>query len=170
VSRVSERHAAHPLLRELEELIASREEPPRSERLTHFARVLLGRTLHERLRTFDLEELYRQTAGLYDFADARGLEPIAVRAVESPPAGSAVEVNVPDAPFLVDTVRAAVQGAGYNVRLLLHPIVSVERDADGRIVRIADAREAGGRESVMRLELERHLGHEEADALVAAVR
>ncbi|MDX6537028.1 MAG: glutamate dehydrogenase, partial [Gaiellales bacterium] len=170
MSRVSERHAAHPLLRELEELIASREEPPRSERLTQFARVLLGRTLHERLRTFDLAELSRQTAGLYDFVDARGLEPIAVRVVESPPAGTAVEVNVPDAPFLVDTVRAAVQGAGYNVRLLLHPIVAVERDAAGRIVRVADAREASGRESVMRLELERHLGQEEGEALVAAVR
>ena len=84
---MSERHAAHPLLGELEELIASRESPPRSERLIYFARVLLGRTLHERLRTFDLEELYRQTCGLYDFADARGLQPIAVRMVESPPAG-----------------------------------------------------------------------------------
>ena len=167
---VSDRHAAHPLLGELEELIASRESPPRSERLTYFARVLLGRTLHERLRTFDLEELYRQTCGLYDFADARGLQPIAVRMVESPPAGSALEVNLPDGPFLVDTVRAAVQGAGHGVRLLLHPIVGVERDAEGRIVRITDAREASGRESVMRLELERHLAREEGDALVAAVR
>jgi glutamate dehydrogenase len=167
---VSERHAAHPLLSELEELIANRETPPRSERLTQFARMLLGRTLHERLRTFDLEELYRQTAGLYDFADARGLQPIAVRVVESPPAGTAVEVNVPDAPFLVDTVRAAVQGAGYNVRLLLHPIVGVERDVGGHILRVADARGASGRESVMRLELERHLAREEGEALVAAVR
>ena len=154
---VSERHAAHPLLGELEELIASRETPPRSEHLICFARVLLGRTLHERLRTFDPEELYRQTSGLYDFADARGLQPIAVRMVESPPAGSALEVNLPDAPFLVDTVRAAVQGAGHSVRLLLHPIVGVERDAEGHITRIADARETSGRESVMRLELERHL-------------
>jgi len=170
VRAVSERHAAHPLLGELEELIASRESPPRDERLASFARVLLGRTLHERLRTFDLEELYRQTVGLYDFADARGLEPIAVRAVESPPAGTALEVNVPDAPFLVDTVRAAVQGAGYTVRLLLHPIVGVERDAEGRIVRIADARGASGRESVMRVELERHLAREEGEALVPAVR
>ncbi|MDP9259338.1 MAG: NAD-glutamate dehydrogenase [Actinomycetota bacterium] len=167
---MSERHAAHPLLGELEELIASRESPPRDERLTSFARVLLGRTLHERLRTFDLEELYRQTAGLYDFADARGLQPIAVRVVESPPAGTALEVNVPDAPFLVDTVRAAVQGAGHTVRLLLHPIVGVERDAEGRIARIADARGASGRESVMRVELERHLAREEGEVLVAAVR
>ncbi|HET6175055.1 MAG TPA: NAD-glutamate dehydrogenase [Gaiellales bacterium] len=167
---MSERHAAHPLLRELEELIARQESAPRSERLTAFARVLLGRTLHERLRTFELEELYRQTAGLYDFAGARGLEPIAVRIVESPPAGTALEVNVPDAPFLVDTVRAAVQGAGHGVRLLLHPIVGMERDADGRIVRVGDARDASGRESVMRVELERHLASEEGEALVAAVR
>ena len=90
--------------------------------------------------------------------------------VESPPAGSALEVNLPDAPFLVDTVRAAVQGAGHSVRLLLHPIVGVERDAEGRITRIADAREASGRESVMRLELDRQLDREEGEALVSAVR
>jgi glutamate dehydrogenase len=170
VSRVSERHAAHPLLGKLEELIASRESAPRSERLISFVRVLLGRTLRERLRTFELDELARQTAGLFDFADARGLASMAVRVVDSPPAGTALEVNVPDAPFLVDTVRAAVQGAGQGVRLLLHPILGIERDADGRIVRVADARGAIGRESVMRLELDRQLTPEEGEALVAAVR
>ncbi|MDX6540715.1 MAG: glutamate dehydrogenase [Gaiellales bacterium] len=167
---VSERHAAHPLLGELEELIASRESPPRSERLISFVRVLLGRTLRERLRTFDLDELLRQASGLYDFADARGLEPIAVRIVDSPPAGTALELNVPDAPFLVDTVRAAVQSAGDDVRLLLHPIVGIERDAGGRIAHVSDARAASGRESIMRLELDRLLTHEEGEALVAAVR
>jgi glutamate dehydrogenase len=167
---VSERHAAHPLLGELEELIASRERPPRSERLINFVRVLLGRTLRERLRTFDLDELLRQSSGLYDFADARGLEPMTVRVLDSPPAGSALELNVPDAPFLVDTVRAAVQGAGYSVRLLLHPIVGIERAADGRIARVSDARDASGRESIMRLELDRPLTAEEGEVLVAAVR
>ena len=170
MSRVSERHAAHPLLGELEELIASRESAPRSERLISFARVLLGRTLHERLRTFELDELARQTAGLFDFADARRLAPMAVRVIDSPPAGTALELDVPDAPFLVDTVRAAVQGAGHGVRLLLHPIVGIERDAEGRIVHVADARGAIGRESVMRLELDRRLTPEEGEALVAAVR
>jgi glutamate dehydrogenase len=170
VSRVSERHAAHPLLGELEELIASSESAPRSERLIGFARVLLGRTLRERLRTFDLDELARQTSGLFDFVDSRGLEPMAVRVIDSPPAGTALEVDVPDAPFLVDTVRAAVGGAGHGVRLLLHPIIGIERDAEGHIVRVADAREVAGRESVMRVELDRRLTSGEGEALVAAVR
>ena len=56
------------------------------------------------------------------------------------------------------------------MRLLLHPIVGVERDAEGRIVHVGDARAASGRESVMRVELERHLAREEGEALVAAVR
>ncbi len=76
---------------------------------------------------------------------------------------------MPDAPFLVDTVRAAVQGAGHRVRLLLHPIVGFERDPEGRIVRVTDARESGGRESVMRVELERPLTPDEGQALVATV-
>jgi glutamate dehydrogenase len=170
VSGVSERHAAHPLLRELEELIDRSESAPRSGRLINFVRVLLGRTLRERLRTFDLDELYRQASGLYDFADARGLQPMTVRTIESPPAGTALELNVPDAPFLVDTVRAAVEAAGYSVRLLLHPIVGIERDASGRIVRVSDARETGGRESIMRLELDRELSTDERAALEAVVR
>jgi glutamate dehydrogenase len=170
VSRVSERHAAHPLLGELEELIASCESAPRSELLISFARVLLGRTLRERLRTFDLDELYRQTSALFDFADSRALAPMAVRVIDSPPAGTALELNVPDAPFLVDTVRAAVQGAGHSVRLLLHPIVGIERDAEGRIARVTDARASAGRESVMRLELDRRLTPKEGEAMVTAVR
>src|SRR5215218_10246925 len=72
VSRVSDRHAAHPLLRDLEAAIGAREPGPRGERLAGLGRALLARTLHERLRTFDLEEVYRQVAELYDFADARG--------------------------------------------------------------------------------------------------
>ena len=92
-----------------------------------------------------------------------------MRIIDSPPAGTALELNVADAPFLVDTVRVAVQGAGHRVRLLLHPIVGIERDAEGRIARVTDARESGGRESVMRLELERQLAPEEGEALVAIV-
>src|SRR3954452_24139752 len=95
---------------------------------------------------------------------------MAVRVIDSPPTGTALELNVPDAPFLVDTVRAAVQGAGYDVRLLLHAIVGIARDAEGRIARVTDAREASGRESIMRLELDRPLTTDEGEQLVAAVR
>ena len=55
------------------------------------------------------------------------------------------------------------------MRLLLHPIVGFERDPEGRIVRVTDARESGGREWTMRVELERPLTPDEGQALVATV-
>ena len=112
---------------ELEELIASRESSPRSERLISFARILLGRTLRERL--LDVRPggaLPARPPVLYDFADERGLATtMAVRVIHSPPAGGmgVIELNVPDAPFLVDTVRAAVKGARRRRPPAPHPIV-----------------------------------------------
>ena len=57
-----------------------------------------------------------------------------MRVIDSPPDGTAVEVNVGDAPFLVDTVREAINAQGSTIRLLLHPVVGVRRDA-GRLDR-----------------------------------
>ncbi len=77
--------------------------------------------------------------GAFEFASARGAEPIAVRAFtptleehgyELP--GSVVETNTEDWPFLVDSVSAELRARGLGIHRVLHPIVGVERDADGR--------------------------------------
>ncbi len=44
-----------------------------------------------------------------------------------------VEVLNDDMPFLVDSVIGEVQARGFNVRLVLHPILKVSRDGDGRL-------------------------------------
>ena len=42
--------------------------------------------------------------------------------------GSVVDVNVEDAPFLVDTVTAELHTHGLQVRVVVHPVIGIERD------------------------------------------
>ncbi len=66
-----------------------------------------------------------------------------------------------DMPFLVDSIAAAVAAHGLAINRLVHPVVPVCRDGDGRLTAILDDDAAGGRrESMVYLETER------GDALV----
>ena len=47
-----------------------------------------------------------------------------------------IETALADRPFIVDTVRELLQADGGDPPLL-HPIIGVERDANGRLRRIA---------------------------------
>src|SRR4051812_16443290 len=95
------------------------------------------------------EALCGEIVGLFEFASARGDEPIAVRAFnptadehgyETP--GSVVETNTEDWPFLVDSVSAALRARGLGIQRLLHPILGVERGPDGAISGVLHPREA----------------------------
>jgi glutamate dehydrogenase len=59
------------------------------------------------------------------------------------------EIVTDDMPFLVDSALAALARRGRTVRQLLHPIVPVSRDADGRLLSLGE----GARESMMRITL-----------------
>ncbi|MBS1699194.1 MAG: NAD-glutamate dehydrogenase [Actinobacteria bacterium] len=74
-----------------------------------------------------------------------------------------VQICTDDAPFLVDSVAAAVADAGLTVHLLAHPVVTVRRD-DGR--RLLEIGGVGGRsESWMHLETDRIPTAEQRDEL-----
>lgn len=47
-----------------------------------------------------------------------------------------VDICTPDAPFLVDSVTAAVARHGLAVHLLLHPVISVRRDEAGSLLEL----------------------------------
>ena len=78
--------------------------------------------------------------------------------------GSVVETNCEDSPFLVDSVSEELTARGLEIRLVIHPVIGTERDADGRIAQVLHAREAPVRESVMHFEVGRHLAPERAAA------
>ena len=123
------------------------------------------------------EALCGEIVGLFEFASARGEQPIAVRAFtptveehgyETP--GSVVETNTEDWPFLVDSVSAELRARGLRIQRVLHPIVGIERDADGGIGAVLHPREASRRESVMHFDLDRRLTGEELEELAEALR
>ena len=43
-------------------------------------------------------------------------------------AGTVVEANIEDAPFLIDTVSEELRPHGLQVRSVVHPVLGVERD------------------------------------------
>ena len=115
--------------------------------------------------------------GAFEFASSTRDEPVAVRAFNPTlaehgyePLGSVVETNTDDWPFLVDSMSAALEAHRLEVVRLLHPVVGVERDGDGRITSVGRARDAAHRESVMHFDLARRLNDEQLEEVEHAVR
>src|SRR5215212_6724294 len=69
-----------------------------------------------------------------------------------------LEIVTDDMPFLVDSTRMGVNRQGHAIHLILHPIIQVRRDGEGRLVEVLapDADEEDAiLESVIHVELDR---------------
>jgi len=80
-----------------------------------------------------------------------------------------VRALVRDRPFVVDTLRELFAEAGWPIRALVHPVLSVERDAAGRPVRVGPP-VAPPKEALVHAELGRPSSPVEREALAATVR
>src|SRR5215213_3395983 len=49
-----------------------------------------------------------------------------------------LEIVTDDMPFLVDSTRMGVNRQGYAIHLMLHPILKVRRDGEGRLVEVLE--------------------------------
>jgi len=78
-----------------------------------------------------------------------------------------VEIINDDMPFLVDSATAAINDRGGVVRLVIHPVVTVARDAEGRLTGFGVI--GGIRESWMRIEITRERGAAARGALAEAL-
>ncbi|WP_237217042.1 NAD-glutamate dehydrogenase domain-containing protein, partial [Falsiroseomonas oryziterrae] len=99
------------------------------------------------------ESLAEAAASLFAFAETRSPREARLRVLPPGPGrgpSPVVEIVTDDMPFLVDSALAALALRGRTVRQLLHPIVPVRRDDEGRLTAIA---EDGQRESMMRITL-----------------
>src|SRR3954463_15263855 len=160
------------------DMIGERTEAERAPAVRAFAEAFLRRLSADgSVGEQPPEALCREIVGAFEFASARGAEPIAVRAFtpalgehgyEAP--GSVVETNTEDWPFLVDSVSAALHERGLGIHRVLHPITGVERDADGAIEAVLHPREASRRESIMHFDLDRRLTPEQLAGLEEARR
>jgi glutamate dehydrogenase len=81
-----------------------------------------------------------------------------------------VEVVNDDMPFLVDSTAIAAQNCGLISHLIIHPVLSVQRDAGGHLLSFAEAGKAGNKnESLMHFQLDRVTEAEALEALRVAV-
>jgi glutamate dehydrogenase len=81
---------------------------------------------------------------------------------------TALEVVTDDMPFLVDSTRMEVNARGYSIHLMLHPIMKVRRDDEGRLIEVlpTDADDAVS-ESVIHVEVDRQTEPEVLEELRA---
>ncbi len=155
-------------LKQLFALCRTRLEPALAGPAERMVRVFYANVAPEDFLKRDLESLYGAALGVFGFALQRRPKTPKLR-VYGPSqddsgwhsAHGAIEIVNDDMPFLVDSIMAALAQRDIAVHLIIHPILSVVRDADGRLIDVlADQPEAGAapvarQESVMQIEIDR---------------
>ena len=148
-----------PLLRELLAQVfadGAAEDPL----LEAFTRQLWGKSDLPAASAEEIAAFAAMTRNAFRFVRDRGLQRMAVRVYrptleaygwESPDA--VVETVLDDRPFIVDTLRDAIQAAGGEIRRLLHPILGVRRDARGLLTDLGPPDTPAHRESFFHCEV-----------------
>ncbi|MGD9922940.1 MAG: NAD-glutamate dehydrogenase domain-containing protein, partial [Pseudorhodoplanes sp.] len=131
-----------------------------------FAARLFGHASAEDLSVYTPEEIAGFAAQAYAFLAQRrpGAPSIRIYVPQDAPEGgqsrsvSVLEIVNDDMPFLVDSVMGELTARHAHVRLIVHPIFAVARDAAGRIEQVSaeePARDEVRRESFMHVHLDR---------------
>ncbi|MGH7545503.1 MAG: NAD-glutamate dehydrogenase domain-containing protein, partial [Gemmatimonadota bacterium] len=155
------------LLDDLLQRLAADEPPAQRALLQSFARVLLARARPDYFRGRAEGELVRQVLGAFDLLERTPHRGVGVRVRVNPdaPHRAIVDTVMSDRPFIVDTIREYLLSEGLEIEYLFHPVLTVERDREGRLVAIRD-REPGGPEvSILHFGVRDHLDAEDASRL-----
>jgi glutamate dehydrogenase len=116
------------------------------------------------------EKLAAVSASIRDFSAVRSKNAHLVR-VHNPAnsGGSVVQIVNNDMPFIVDSATAEINGRGYGIALIFHPMLDVTRDARGALTAFRPTEGAlpdgYSRESYLHVELERRLSAEQCRQL-----
>jgi glutamate dehydrogenase len=148
-------------------------EPAERELLRRFVGELYAHVPPADVAERSAADLFGAALALWRFAETRQRHTAKVRVYNPDPAAerwssprTIVEIVNDDMPFLVDSVTAAINDGGREVRLVVHPIVGVTRDGEGRVVALGpDA--PGQRESWMQVEISREPDPEQLARLAA---
>ncbi|WP_406854760.1 NAD-glutamate dehydrogenase [Alsobacter sp. KACC 23698] len=147
-----------------------------------FVEALYSRVSPEDLALYSPEDLARFAVSAFEHLGAprqSGREDIRITDRRAVVGGherdlSILEVVNDNMPFLLDSTLAELTDRGVEIRFVAHPIVAVERGADGRLVRFAGEALAGGqtgtrRESLIQVHLDRLDGEEAKQRLSEAL-
>jgi glutamate dehydrogenase len=126
-----------------------------------FAGEFLRRVPADELAERGADEWAALIQGAIDFARERRPGSAKVR-VFNPAAGeqkgasrTVVEVVTDDMPFLVDSVSIAIANAGLAIHSIIHPVLHVKRDGEGRLLGFEAGESGAAAESVMHFEIDR---------------
>ncbi|MFZ5675769.1 MAG: NAD-glutamate dehydrogenase [Pseudomonadota bacterium] len=117
-------------------LIRTTEGKVKGEREKLLARLLLEKAPPEDLQDHPADDLGQLVSGRMAFLAERkpGRTKIAVTNPDGPfGAVTMVDILNDDMPFLVDSTISLLTERGYDVRLALHPVLSVKRDGAGKL-------------------------------------
>lgn len=108
-----------------------------------FARVYYANVPLEDLIETPLEDLISSVCGMWDFSLTRTPNKAKIRTFTEKRkikgrsiSQTIVEVVNDNMPFLVDSVTGAINSLGYSIHLVIHPVMSVERDGANRLKHI----------------------------------
>jgi glutamate dehydrogenase len=129
------------LLENVYKLINKKVAPERVEQVTDFSKILFKNIAHEDLDNRVEDNLYGATLSLWNqFVDYQGGVPF-IRAFNPviskhgwQSTHTIVEIIVTDMPFLVDSVRMALNKVGITAHLLLHCPIGLKRDDQHKLV------------------------------------
>ena len=146
-------------------LVRERVEPGRRETLERFVREYFRQVAPEDLEERAVADLYGAALSHWNFAHRREPGTARVRIVNPTleehgwqSTHTVIEVVHDDMPFLVDSVTMEVNRHGLTLHLFIHPILHIERDAQGTLVELRAPGEASSserRESFMHVEVDR---------------
>ncbi len=145
--------------------------------LAEFTRAFLRRMPDEDTAAESDSSVHAQIQSVFSFAVSRGTEAIALRVFNPSTetdgyetAGSVVDVNVDDSPFIVDSITGEFEARGYELKTEVHAVVGTVRNRDGELLDITPARGAERREAIQHYQLAERLSSSDAADLAVALR
>ncbi len=164
--------SANESLEEVFQVIRSGAEPEEAEKLTSFARAVLGRAPADFFRGRTDAEIFELISRSYHLVEATAPDAIGVCVTQLAGYGhtGTATVVMSDRPFIVDTLRQYLTSKGFEIRSELHPIVVVERDASGRVAEVHEWSSEGPKFAAPYCEFEGHLNDEIVQTLESEIR
>lgn len=133
------------LIGQVIQVVRKRLSAAKAKRAEPFVRLCFANVPPSDLRGESAENLAGGALALWQSLQQRTPGKASVRGYNPDPkrdgwesAHSVIEIINDDMPFLVDSVTAEINRNDAEVRLVIHPIVSLHRDAKGKLLKLAD--------------------------------
>ena len=126
-----------------------------------FASIFLRRASEAFLRSRSVSDLTNLTMAVLGFLERSRPDRVDVSVVNPGPEGegwdasvTVVRASVSERPFVVDTIREFLHDQGLAIEFMVYPLLEVERDAEGHVLRVSPPGDQGAKEALVHCEIE----------------